>query len=53
MRGARAERPDGRLAGSVTLLDEALARAIALGVDEADARRAASTTPACLLGGSE
>lgn len=49
VRGARAERPDGTLAGSVTLLDEALERAIACGVDEEAARRAASATPRRLL----
>ena len=41
---------DGTLAGSVLTMDAAVRNAVAAGVDPADAVRAASTTPARLLG---
>ena len=42
--------PDGTLAGSVLTMDAALRNVVDAGVDLADAVRAASTTPAALIG---
>jgi len=42
--------PDGRLAGAVALLDDALANVVGLGVPIEEAVRAASTRPAAVLG---
>lgn len=48
--GGAPRRPDGTLAGSSLTLDRAVANVVAWGVPLADAVRAATTTPADLLG---
>jgi N-acetylglucosamine-6-phosphate deacetylase len=51
--GRPPERPDGTIAGATLRLDDAVARAVALGLGPAAAIEAASRVPADLLGRSD